>query len=87
MRTPKEIQLNIAQRIRKLRKSRKMTLEQFAKASGVSLGSIKRFERTGQISLQSLVKIAFALGREEELEQLFENVGIHSIEEIIHGEI
>lgn len=87
MRTPKEIQLNIAQRIRKLRKSRKMTLEQFAKASGVSLGSIKRFERTGQISLQSLVKIAFALGREEELEQLFENVEIHSIEEIIHGEI
>lgn len=87
MRTPKEIQLNIAKRIRKLRKSRKMTLEQFAKASGVSLGSIKRFERTGQISLQSLVKIAFALGREEELEQLFENVEIHSIEEIIHGEI
>lgn len=87
MRTPKEIQLYIAQRIRKLRKSRKMTLEQFAKASGVSLGSIKRFERTGQISLQSLVKIAFALGREEELEQLFENVEIHSIEEIIHGEI
>ena len=31
------------------------------KSGGVSLGSIKRFETTGQISLESLLKIAFIL--------------------------
>ncbi|HFU74811.1 MAG TPA: XRE family transcriptional regulator, partial [Arcobacter sp.] len=32
-----------------------------ATRSGVSLGSLKRFERTGQISLESLLKLAFVL--------------------------
>lgn len=39
--------------------------------SGVSLGTIKLFERTGKISLESLVKIAIALGRSEGFESLF----------------
>ena len=39
--------------------------------SGVSLGTIKLFERTGKISLESLVKIAIALGTSEGFESLF----------------
>ena len=52
--TPRDIQLEIAKNVRLRRKEMKMTQEQFAKVTGVSLGSIKRFENTGEISLLSL---------------------------------
>ena len=52
--------------------------------SGVSLGSVKRFEQSGEISLQSLTKIAIALGVEEELLNLFDDVPFESIEEVIN---
>lgn len=44
---------------------------------------MKRFESSGDISLISLTKIAFALELENELERLFENVPFLSIEEIL----
>jgi len=39
--------------------------------SGVSLGTIKLFERTGKISLESLVKIAISLGVSDDFGLLF----------------
>lgn len=50
------------------------------------MGSVKRFERSGEISFLSLIKITFALGLNEELEHLFEEAPPLSIEEIIHGQ-
>lgn len=52
--------------------------------SGVSLGSVKRFENSGEISLISLAKIAAALEIEGELERLFQDAPYLSIEEIIN---
>ena len=79
-----EINNNIAQKIVRLRKRKKITQKQLAARSGVSLGSLKRFEQSGQISLQSLTKIAIALDVENELEDLFNNVPFASIEEVIN---
>ena len=62
-----EINNNIAQKIVRLRKRKKITQKQLAARSGVSLGSLKRFEQSGEISLQSLTKIAIALDVENEL--------------------
>ena len=42
-----------------------------ASMSGVSYGSIKRFETTGQISLISLTEIAMALDIADELRNIF----------------
>ena len=67
-----------------MRKRKKITQKQIAARSGVSLGSLKRFEQSGEISLQSLKKIAIALDMENELEGLFENVPFASIEEVIN---
>ena len=75
-----EINNDIAQKIVRLRKRKKITQKQLAARSGVSLGSLKRFE----ISLQSLTKIAIALDVENELEDLFNNVPFASIEEVIN---
>ena len=67
-----------------MRKTKKITQKQLAARSGVSLGSLKRFEQSGEISLQSLKKIAIALDMENELEGLFDNVPFASIEEGIN---
>ena len=79
-----EINNDIAQKIVRLRKRKKITQKQLAARSGVSLGSLKRFEQSGEISLQSLTKIAIALDAENELEDLFNNVPFASIEEVIN---
>ena len=79
-----EINNDIAQKIVRLRKRKKITQKQLATRSGVSLGSLKRFEQSGEISLQSLTKIAIALDVENELEGLFDNVPFASIEEVIN---
>ncbi|MBP5594743.1 MAG: helix-turn-helix transcriptional regulator [Pseudobutyrivibrio sp.] len=79
-----EINKEIAGNVRLLRKRKKITQNELAKKSGVSFASIKRFEQTGEISLQSLTKIAIALNVEDELETLFASVPFSSIEEIIN---
>ncbi len=62
----------------------KLTYKTGFSFSGVSLGSLKRFEQSGEISLQSLTKTAIALDVENELEDLFNNVPFASIEEVIN---
>lgn len=79
-----EINNEIAGKIIRLRKRKKISQKELATRSGVSLGSVKRFEQSGEISLQSLTKIAIALGVEEELLNLFDDVPFESIEEVIN---
>lgn len=83
--TSSEIDSIIASRIRKIRRRRKISQTALSKRSGVSLGSLKRFEQTGEISLKSLTNIAIALDIEDELLSLFEEAPFLSIEEIING--
>ncbi len=84
--TWKEINNEIASNVQKFRKRKKISQKELAERSGVSLGSIKRFEQTGEISLQSLTKIAIALRAEDELESLFTSANFESIEEILNGQ-
>ena len=82
--TPEELDKKLAQRVRKIRKRRSITQEKLASISGVSYGSIKRFETTGQISLLSLTKIAIALDLADELRNIFTQVPYKDIQEVIN---
>ena len=82
--TPVEIDQLIAERVRGIRKRRKISQMELSRKSGVSLGSLKRFEQSGEISLISLTKIAIALDISKELEELFSDVPPLSIEEVIN---
>jgi transcriptional regulator with XRE-family HTH domain len=84
--TPIEINKTIATRIRDIRKRKKISQKKLSEKSGVSLGSVKRFESSGEISLISLTKIAITLNCENELERLFEDIPFESIEEVINGQ-
>lgn len=83
--TPEMVIKNISNSTRELRKRKKWSQRELSQKSGVSLGSVKRFEGTGEISLRSLVKIAISLGMEKELNNLFTDIPPESIKEIIDG--
>ena len=68
--TPREASQALAERHRTLRKQLKMSQEEMAERSGVSLGSLKRFENTGKISMDSLLKLMHLLGRLNEFDSL-----------------
>jgi transcriptional regulator with XRE-family HTH domain len=68
--TPLEVSKALAAKHRTLRKQLKMSQEEMAERSGVSLGSLKRFENTGKISLESILKLIHILGRLNEFDNL-----------------
>lgn len=82
--TAEEINIELAQRVRNIRKRRGISQEKLSQISGVSYGSIKRFETTGQISLLHLTRIAIALDLTTEIKELFTQVAYRNIEEVIN---
>lgn len=82
--TPNEIDMALAGRVRAIRKRRKISQKELSERSGVSLGSVKRFESSGLISLTGLTKIAIVLEIEQELRDLFTEVPYRSIEELLN---
>lgn len=81
--TPPEIVLGVAQRVKQRRKERGLTQAQLAKKSGMSLASYKRFEQKGLVSFQSLAAIAIALRCESDFDNLFAQETYQSIDEVI----
>ena len=83
--TPNEIAKSLAEKIKTHRKRLKISQEVLAQKSGVSLGSIKRFETKYEIALQSFIKITIALDLDNDFEQLFSTQAYASIDEVING--
>lgn len=82
--TPNSMMEKLKVKYRQLRLSYDLTQEGLSKKSGVSLGSIKRFENSGQISLESLLKLSIVL----ECLDDFDNIAnkketINSLDELI----
>ena len=69
--TPRELRLTLASRLRALRLAENLSQATLAKRAGVSLSSLKRFERDGLASFELFVSVVACLGRLEELEDLF----------------
>lgn len=70
--TPEEVRRKLADRARALRLDRGFKQSTLAARSGVSLGSLRRFEDTGRISLDHLLALAFALNRLDDFNHLLE---------------
>lgn len=81
--TPSQVQLSLAKRFREIRKSKKLSQNELANKSGVSYGSIRRFEYTGQISLESLLKLAHLFNRLDDFDEVFTiNEDLQKIEKL-----
>ena len=61
----------VAQRLRALRLIANLSQKSLAQRAGVSYGTLRVFEKTGQVSLFHLALLASALGRADDLLGLF----------------
>lgn len=85
--SPNDIAKEFVEKIKQQRKMLKISQVQLAAKSGVSLGSVKRFESKYEISLHSLIKILIALNLEKDFENLFTHKSYNSIDEVINGQL
>ena len=72
LRTPEQTSVDLARRLQELRLAKGWRQLTLAERSGVSLGSLRRFEASGKVSLQNLLKLAFTLGRLDDFEAIFQ---------------
>lgn len=82
LRTPDETAGELAQKSRRLRLARNWKQATLAGRSGVTLASLRRFERTGQISLRNLLRLSFALGRLDDFGAVLKQPEAASIREL-----
>jgi transcriptional regulator with XRE-family HTH domain len=68
--SPKEVMMLLSKRIRDLRKQEKISQKDLSDKSGVAYASIRKFESTGIISLESLLKMCDTLNRLKDLESI-----------------
>ena len=82
LRTPEETERTLADRIREERLRLGWKQSTLARRSGVSVPTIRRFERTGRTSLRSLLRLCHALGRLDEFADLLAPPPASSIAEL-----
>lgn len=80
--TPTDIQHRLSGRLRALRLRLGWKQVTLADRSGVSLPTIRRFESGGPITLANFLRLVHALGRLDELADVFEPSLIRSIAEL-----
>jgi transcriptional regulator with XRE-family HTH domain len=80
--TPEGIARRIAERVRAERLRRGWKQSTLAARSGVSLPTIRRYERTGRTSWHNLLRLCHALGRLDEFADLLQPPAASSILEL-----
>lgn len=83
--TPSDVAIRIADRLKNIRKRKKITQKQLAARSNVSYATLRKFEKTGKISLESFIKLTMELGVVEEINDLFTEPVYASLEEVVNA--
>ena len=82
IRTIDTTKLDMVNRFKARRKEMKLSQVELANKSDVSYASIKRFEQSGEISLESLMKLAMAMNMLTDFDMLFKNSKVSSIKDL-----
>lgn len=80
--SPRDIGQELARRAKHLRLLKGWKQATLAARSGVTLASLKRFETTGKVSLESLLRICHALGRLDEFNLLLHPPAARLLDEL-----
>ncbi len=80
-----DIAAEFSARLKSRRLAQKLTLEGLSRRSGVPLGTLKKFERTGQIALLSFIRLVIALKDEAALENLLLEQKFETLDEILQS--
>ena len=82
LQTPTEIAKEIASRVRAQRLLRGWTQRELAERAGLTLATYRRFERTGRIAFERLLRIAVLLDAQAGFERIFELPRARSLSEL-----
>ena len=69
---PEAVEQQLAERIRVLRLQRDWKQSTLATRAGVSLPTVRRYERTGRTTVRNLLRLCHALGRLDEFAELLQ---------------
>ena len=82
--TPSDVAKRLALKVKNIRKRKKISQKQLAARSNVAYATLRKFEQTGSISLESFIKLSMELGVVDEINNLFSSPIYNSIEEVIN---
>lgn len=77
-----EVARRLADRVRAERLRQELTQASLARRSGVSLPTVQRYERTGQSTVENMLKLCHALGRLDEFTELLAPPAASSMSEL-----
>jgi len=80
-----DIATELAVRLRNRRLAQNLTLEGLARRSGVALGTLKKFERTGRIALVSFIRLVVTLNDEAALAGLLLEQKFETLDEVLQS--
>lgn len=78
-----KISKGVADRLKQRRLELNLTQYALSKISGVSLGTLKRFENKYEISLKSLIKLAIPLNASDDFKKIFTKQNFENISDVI----
>lgn len=79
---PDQIAGRLARRVRAERLRKEWKQQTLAERSGVSLPTVRRYERTGRTSVENLLRLCHALGRLDEFADLLKPPPVSSLAEL-----
>lgn len=82
LQTPVEIAKEIASRVRAQRLLRGWTQHELAERAGLTLATYRRFERTGRIAFERLLRLAVLFDAQAGFERIFELPRARSLSEL-----
>ena len=74
--SPIDVMLSVAQRAKALRLEQNITKQELADKVGIAIGTVKRFEKSGEIQFNHLLRLALVLGRLDEFCNVFAPVNV-----------
>ncbi len=78
--THQEIQYQIADKIKALRKQKKLTQKQMSMKADIPLSTYARIEQLGEGSLKDFTKILMALNRADEISKILQRTELTPVE-------
>jgi HTH-type transcriptional regulator / antitoxin HipB len=87
LKTPQEVSIDLAARLKQLRLIKKWKRSTLTHRSGVTESSLRRFEQTGKVSMENFLKLVHALGRLDEMDKLLQLADVRSLEDLKKNEM
>lgn len=81
--SPDDMTIELSTRLKNRRLAQGLTQEGLARRSGVALGTLKKFERSGQIALVSFIRLVVTLKDEAALENLLLEQKFETLDQVL----